>query len=126
MQENQTLDSPTLGLPYVRGSKIAALNIASLLGHIKELKTYMAVKPINILEVNETRFDDSVSSSEMRIPGYCLERNNRNRHGGGVALYIRDTINYECLLNHDSHINLEWIAVKVMKPNAKPFIVGTW
>ena len=30
------------------------------------------------------------------------------------------------MLNHDCHINLDWIAVKVMKPNAKPFIVGTW
>ena len=86
----------------------------------------MALKLIDILAVNETRLDDSVSSSEMSIPGYCLERNDRNSHGGGVALYIRDTINYECLLNHDSHINLEWIAVKVIKPNAKPFIVGTW
>ena len=43
-----------------------------------------------------------------------------------MALYVRDTINYECLLNHDSHINLDWIAVKVIKPKAKPFIVGTW
>ena len=126
MEENQTFDSPTLGLPNVRGFKIAALNIASLPGHIDELKTYMALKPVDILAVNETRLDDSVSSSEMSIPGYCLERNDRNRHGGGVALYIRDTVNYEFLLNHDCHINLEWIAVKVIKPNAKPFIVGTW
>ena len=43
-----------------------------------------------------------------------------------VALYIRNTINYECMLNHSSEINLQWIAVKVIKPNAKPFIVGTW
>ena len=34
--------------------------------------------------------------------------------------------NYKCLLNHDGQINLEWIAVKVIKLNAKPFIVGTW
>ena len=126
MEENQTFDSPTLCLPNVRGFKIAALNIASLPGHIEELKTYMALKPIDIPSVSETRLDDSVSSSEMSIPGYCLERNDRNRHGGGVALYIRDNINYECLLNHDSHINLEWIAVKVVKPKAKPLIVGTW
>ena len=75
MEENQTFDSPTLGLPNVRGFKIAALNIASLPGHIEELKTYMALKPIDIQAVNEARLDDSVSSSEMSIPGYCLERN---------------------------------------------------
>ena len=27
---------------------------------------------------------------------------------------------------NDLRDNLEWIAVKVIKPNAKPFIVGTW
>ena len=69
MEENQTFDSPTLGLPNVRGFKIAALNIASLPGHIEELKTYMALKPVDILAVNETRLDDSVSSTEMSIPG---------------------------------------------------------
>ena len=53
----------------------------------------MALKSVDTLAVNETRLDDSVSSSEMSIPGYCLERNDRNGHGGGVALYIRDTIN---------------------------------
>ena len=125
VEENQTFDSPTLGLPNVRGLKIAAPNIASLLGHIVELRTYMALKSVNILAVNETCLDNSVSSSEMSIPGYCLERNHRNGHGGGVVLYIRDAINYECGLNHDSQINLEWIAVKVIKPNAKHFIVGT-
>ena len=128
VEENQTFDSPTLGIPNVRGFKIAALNIASLLGHVEELRTYVALKSVDIVAVNETRLDDSVSSSEMSIPGYCLERNDRNRHGGGVALYmyIRDTITYECLLKHDSQVNFEWIAVKAIKPNAKPFIVGTW
>ena len=81
---------------------------------IEELRTYTALKSVDILAVTETRLDDLVSSSE---------RNDRYRHGDGVALYFRDTINYECLQNHDSQINLEWIAVKVIKSNVKPFIV---
>ena len=59
-----------------------------------------------------------MSSRELSTPGY------RNRYGGGVALYIRNTINYECMLNHRSEINLEWIAVKVITPNAKPLLSG--
>lgn len=48
----------------------------------------------------------------------------RNRNGGGIALYIRNSINYENIqpLNE----NLELLCVKVIKPKAKPFIVGTW
>ena len=35
----------------------------------------------------------------MNIPGYALERNGRNRDGGGTAFYIRSSISYERL--HD-------------------------
>ena len=30
------------------------------------------------------------------VKGYVLERNDGNRNGGGVALYIRNTIDYNC------------------------------
>ena len=75
----------------------------------------MNSKCIDILAVNETRLDD----------GYALERNDRNRDGGGVALYIRNTINYERLFDLECE-SLEWIGIKVIKPKAKSFIVSTW
>jgi len=46
------------------------------------------------------------------------------RNGGGVALYIRNSIAYEIIQNLDE--KLELLCVKVIKPKAKPFIVGTW
>ena len=48
----------------------------------------------------------------------------RNRNGGGVALYIRNSINYENIQTLDER--LELLCIKVIKPKAKPFIVGTW
>ncbi|CAH3193555.1 unnamed protein product, partial [Porites evermanni] len=59
----------------------------------------MNSKCIDILAVNETRLDDTISSGEVTVPGKALERNDRNRDGGGVALYIRNTINYERLFD---------------------------
>ena len=47
----------------------------------------------------------------------ALERNDRNRDGGGVALYIRNTINYERLFDLECE-SLEWIGIKVIKPKA--------
>ena len=79
----------------------------------------------DILAVNETRLDDTISSGEATVPGYALERNDRNRDGGGVALYIRNTINYERLFDLECE-SLEWIGIKVIKPKAKSFIVSTW
>ena len=84
-----------------RGFKLAALNITSIPGHIEELRIYMNSKCIDILAVNETRLDDTISSGEVTVPGYALERNDRNRDGGGVALYIRNTINYERLFDFE-------------------------
>ena len=57
----------------------------------------MLNEPIDILAINETRLDCNISSNEMGIPGYVLERNDRNRNGGGVALYIGSTIDYDVI-----------------------------
>ena len=45
--------------------------------------------------------------------------------GGGVALYIRDSINYKRLIGLPND-NVELISIQVSKPKAKPFIVCTW
>ena len=105
---------------------MAAINIASLPKHIDELRNYMISKPVDILAINKTRLDGSFPDSAVSIPGYCLERKDRdrNRNGGGVALYIRNSIAYEIIQTLDK--KLELLCVKVIEPKAKPFIVGTW
>ena len=108
-----------------RGFKIAALNITSIPGHIDELRIYMNSKCIDILVVNKTRLDHTISSGEVAVSGYVLERKDRNRDGGGVALYILNTINYERLFDLECD-SLEWIGTKVIKPKAKSFIVSSW
>ena len=68
----------------------------------------MNLKCTDILAVNETGLDDTISSGEVTETGYALERNDKNREGGrgggvgwGVALYIRNTINYERLFDFE-------------------------
>ena len=71
-----------------RGFKLGALNITSIPGHIEELRIYMNLKCTDILAVNETGLDDTTSSGEVTVPGYALERNDRNRDGRGVSRFI--------------------------------------
>ena len=54
----------------------------------------MLPKTVDILAINETRLDSSIQNGEVSIPGYTLERKDRHRNGGGVALYTRNSINY--------------------------------
>ena len=98
---------------------MAALNIASLSKHscIDELRNYMISKPVDILAINETRLDCSFPDSAASIPGYSLDRKDRNRNGGGVALYIRNSIAYEIILTLDE--KLELLCVKVIKPKGQ-------
>lgn len=84
----------------------------------------MISKSVDILTINETRLDCPFSNAVISIPGSSLKRMDRNRNGGGVALYNRNSINYENIQTLDE--NLELLCVKVIKLKAKPFIVGTW
>ena len=42
----------------------------------------MLPKTIDILAINETRLVSSILNGEVSIPGYTLERKDRNRSGG--------------------------------------------
>jgi len=58
------------------------------------VKLILQHKPFDIFVINETKLDSSVSDSAMHVDGFNFVRNDRNRHGGGVAIYINDAINF--------------------------------
>ncbi len=62
--------------------------------HYEELLIYMRDEPFDILTLNETRLDSTFLDCEVQIPGYDIVRSDRNRYGGGVAIYIRTIIPY--------------------------------
>ena len=43
----------------------------------------------DVILVTETHLDNSIESLEINIEGYQIFRKDRNRHGGGVAIYMR-------------------------------------
>ena len=47
----------------------------------------------DIIAVSETWLDQSISSYSITMPGYQEPiRHNRNRHGGGVAMYFKNSV----------------------------------
>ena len=73
---------------------MASLNIASLPLHIEELRIWILNQNLDILAINETRLDGSVPNESVHIPNYQIVRNDRNRNGGGVCIYIRNSVNF--------------------------------
>lgn len=101
---------------------MASLNIASLLKHIDELRVLMSDQTLDVLAVNETRLDDTVSNQMIHIDGYDIVRRDRNRRGGGVCLYIRGTFNYT--RRHDVvDVDIEAVCVEINRHNSKPFAI---
>ena len=79
----------------------------------------------DIITLNETRLDSSVLNGEIEIPGYDIVRRDRNRSGGGVAMYIRSHIPYT-IRNDLLPDNLELICVEIKKLKSKPMLITTW
>ena len=69
--------------------------------------------------------DNSIFGTEIAVHGFELVRNDRNRHGVGVALYIRDSINYK-IRNDLGIASLETVTVEIFRPKAKSFLIYTW
>ena len=109
----------------LKGFKIGQINIASLVKHHDELLVYMQSKSLDVLTVNETRLDISVLDCEVETPGYDIVRLDRNRNGGGVAIFIRENISY--IVRQDLVIDaLELLCIEVRKQKSKPFLIATW
>ena len=66
-----------------------------MIKNIDEFRMYALNHQHDIICVNETWLDNTVNNHEVELDGYDLVRKDRNRHGGGVAMFIRSTINYK-------------------------------
>ena len=109
-------------LENLKGFRIAHLNITLLPKYIDQLRLYLINKPVDILGINETRLDNSIDNAEVHIQGYNLYRKDRNRLGGGVAIYARDALNVKNM-SQLVPISIEAVCVEVTKPKMKPFLI---
>ena len=118
-------DSCLHKIKKLRGLKIASLNINSLLRHVDELRLILSDSEIDVFAINESKIDNSVKDSEISIPGYNMIRKDRNRFGGGVVVYIRETYSFNERKDLNSD-DLEMICIEICKPRSRPFLISVW
>ena len=97
------------------GLKLVHLNIRSLLPKLDHLSVELSY--YDIIAVSETFLDPSVTNEQIFLEGFQAPfRNDRNRHGGGVAVYVKNHISASRLgiFNHSS---LESIWLKIRNKN---------
>ena len=66
----------------------------------------------NTVAIVESWLCPDISDNEICIPGYYLFRQDRNRHGGGIVLYVRDHLTAVVLPSHYTN-NLEFLPVAI-------------
>ena len=104
----------------------ATLNINSLRNKFDELKMVISGK-IDVLVITETKLDDSFPTSQFFIDGYTIPyRIDRNRHGGGVMIYVREDIPSKQLGKHTFKDNIEGLFLELNLYKYKLLLLGTY
>ena len=83
---------------------IASLNINSLPNKFVEIKEWLRSDAFDILSVQETKIDHTFPSTQFHVDSYNLFRRDRVKGGGGIAVYIRDSIATLCKKHTGRHL----------------------
>ena len=104
---------------------LASLNVDGPRGYLDEIKVLMNDMKIDILALNETKLDSSINQQITDISGYSQQRLDRSRFGGGISIYVRNTI----ISIHRTDASLEYLelfCIEGQQPKCRPFLVITW
>ena len=106
------------------GLKVCCLNINSLLEHIDQLRIFREEHKPHVLCLNETKLDSTVMDNDLTIECFHLIfRKDHDRHGGGVATYMRNEIKF--LQREDMKTDFESLTVEIDIQYVKPILVTT-
>ena len=68
------------------------LNARSIVNKIDELRVLYLANDFDIICVVESWLSPEVSDTEIFIPGFNIFRKDRNRHGGGIVVFVKDKL----------------------------------
>ena len=92
---------------------IGEINVNGIRNKIENLSV-MAMGNIDILVIIESKLDSSFTSAQFLIGGFSPPfRLDRDKHGGGVMVYIREDIPSRELKLHSFSPNVEGIFVEI-------------
>ena len=74
-----------------RGMKFAHVNIGTLPGHYAEVEILLQKTALDVFAVTESRLDCTIPDGRKVCPdGYTCFRTDRNRNGGGCAVFVKN------------------------------------
>ena len=77
--------------------------------------------------ITETKLDDSFPEQQFHIEGFNIPfRLDRNRHGGGLLLYVRNNINVVFLRSYVFPDNIEAFLIEILMKSCKWLICRSY
>ena len=80
---------------------------------------------IHILALNETKIGPTLPDTIFEVYGYKLIKKDRSPRGGGIAFYVRDSLNFILRQDLPTH-SLELACIKIRPQRSRPFIIISW
>ena len=80
-----------------RGMHFILLNINSFLSNTDEIHCIAKLTNAAVIELSETKLNNTVLSSEFEIEGYYLVRFDRCPRGGGVTCFVKNSVSISIL-----------------------------
>lgn len=90
---------------------------------IQDINNLVHKYSINILALSEKHLDSSIQNSELPVEGFNVFRKDRNKFGGGVAIFVQSNIPCKLKQNLICY-DIEAIWIEVHVPYMKPVLVG--
>jgi len=72
------------------GMKFAHVNIVTLPGHSADVDVLLEETNLDLLGLTEMRLDSTIPDSQICPEGYACYRKDRNRNGGGCAVFLKN------------------------------------
>ena len=105
---------------------IATLNINFFAPKFEQLKAVIG-KNLDILVFQETKLDSTFPEDQFIIDGYSPPyRLDRNKHGGGVIIYVREDIPSKKLTKHNFTKNVEGLFIEINLRKTKLLLFGSY
>ena len=105
---------------------IGTLNINSIASKFDQLKEVIG-NHLDIFTIQETKIDESFPKDQFSIEGYHEPyRLDRNKHGGGVLIYVREDIPTKPLDKHNFTKNIEGIFIEINLRKTKLLFLGVY
>lgn len=91
---------------------IGHINVRSLFCNFQSLKQYLSGHNYDIFGISESWIRRGADDSSVRLSNYSFAHFDRDGRGGGVGIYIRNTLKYEVIAG-DCNDFMEHIWIKV-------------